>query len=73
MSKDPKTKRRTGTETSSMERVEVQPDTLPESPAPPTPPEVADAGSITGIMPLPNEVEDRAKENDDTTSNSPAE
>jgi hypothetical protein len=69
---DPKTKRRTGTETSMMQKIEYEADALQESPSPPIPPELPDAGSITGLMPLPKEVADRAKEDDDTAKNDPA-
>lgn len=73
MAKDPKTKRRTGTETSMMRKIEHQAEVTQEPPSPPVlPPEFPDAGSITGIMPLPSEALDRAKEDDDTAKNDPA-
>lgn len=63
----PELKRRTGTETGVIHRVEVGPDVAHEPPQPPTLPEF-DIGGITGMMPLKAEGEDAAKQRDDTTS-----
>lgn len=63
----PELKRRTGTETGVIQRVEIRPDAPHEPPQPPTLPEF-DSGGITGMMPLKAEGEDAAKQRDDTTS-----
>ncbi|MBI1279026.1 MAG: hypothetical protein GC179_12930 [Anaerolineaceae bacterium] len=63
----PEPKRRTGTETGLIQRVENKPDAAYEPPQPPTIPEF-DSGGITGVMPLKAEGEDAAKQQDDTTS-----
>ncbi len=63
----PEPKRRTGTETGVIQRVEIKSDTAHEPPQPPTLPEF-DSGGITGVMPIKAEGEDSAKQHDDTTS-----
>jgi hypothetical protein len=63
----PELKRRTGTETGLIQRVEIKPDTPHEPPQPPSLPEF-DIGGITGVMPIKAEGEDAAKHQDDTTS-----
>ncbi|MCA0457395.1 MAG: hypothetical protein LCI00_25725 [Chloroflexi bacterium] len=63
----PELKRRTGTETGVIQRVEIRPEAAHEPPQPPTLPEF-DSGGITGMMPLKAEGEDAAKQRDDTTS-----
>lgn len=63
----PELKRRTGTETGVIQRVEASSNSAHEPPQPPTLPEF-DIGGITGMMPLKAEGEDAAKQRDDTTS-----
>jgi len=63
----PEPKRRTGTETGVIQRVEIGPEGSHEPPQPPTLPEF-DMGGITGSMPLKSEGEDAAKQRDDTSS-----
>jgi hypothetical protein len=63
----PEPKRRTGTETGLIHRVEIRPDMVKEPPQPATLPEF-DVGGITGTMPIKAEGEDAAKQQDDTTS-----
>lgn len=65
--KKPEAKRRTGTETGLIQKVELGPDGSHEPPQPPSLPEF-DAGAITGVMPLMTEGEDAAKQRDDTAS-----
>lgn len=65
--KKPDLKRRTGTETGLIQRVEIKSDTAHEPPQPSTLPEF-DSGGITGVMPIKAEGEDAAKQQDDTTS-----
>ncbi len=60
-------KRRTGTETGVIQRVEIGPDAAHEPPQPSSLPEF-DIGGITGRVPLKAEGEDAAKQRDDTTS-----
>jgi hypothetical protein len=63
----PELKRRTGTETGLVHKVELGTEGSHEPPQPPTLPEF-DIGGITGVMPLKAEGMDAAKERDDTTS-----
>ncbi len=63
----PEPKRRTGTETGLIQRVEIKSDAGHEPPQPQTLPEF-DIGGITGVMPIKSEGEDSAKQRDDTTS-----
>ncbi len=63
----PEPKRRTGTETGLIQRVEIKSDTGHEPPQPSSLPEF-DSGGITGAMPIKAEGEDAAKQRDDTTS-----
>jgi hypothetical protein len=63
----PEPKRRTGTETGLVHKVELGSQGSHEPPQPPTLPEF-DIGGITGVMPLKAEGMDAAKERDDTTS-----
>ncbi len=63
----PEPKRRTGTETGLVHKVEIGPEGAHEPPQPSTLPEF-DIGGITGVMPLKAEGMDAAKERDDTTS-----
>ncbi len=63
----PEPKRRTGTETGLIHKVEIGPEGSHEPPQPPSLPEF-DTGGITGVMPLKAEGEDAAKQRDDTTS-----
>ena len=60
-------KRRTGTETGLIHKVELGPDGSHEPPQPPSLPEF-DSGAITGVMPVLTEGEDAAKQRDDTAS-----
>lgn len=66
-SNKPEPKRRTGTETGLIQRVEIKPDAEHEPPQPTSLPEF-DIGGITGVMPIKAEGEDAAKQRDDTTS-----
>ena len=63
----PEPKRRNGTETGLVHKVEIGPEGSHEPPQPSTLPEF-DIGGITGVMPLKAEGMDAAKERDDTTS-----
>lgn len=63
----PEPKRRTGTETGLIHKVEMGGEGSHEPPQPPTLPEF-DFGGITGAMPIKAEGEDAAKQRDDTTS-----
>ena len=63
----PEPKRRTGTETGLIHKVELGAEGSHEPPQPSTLPEF-DIGGITGVMPLKAEGIDAAKERDDTTS-----
>ena len=63
----PEPKRRTGTETGLVHKVEMISEGSHEPPQPPTLPEF-DFGGITGAMPIKAEGEDAAKQRDDTTS-----
>ena len=68
MAKDkPEPKRRTGTETGLVHKVEIGSEGSHEPPQPPNLPEF-DSGGITGVMPLKAEGADAAKERDDTAS-----
>lgn len=63
----PEPKRRTGTETGLIHKVELGPEGSHEPPQPTSLPEF-DMSGITGVMPLMTEGEDAAKQRDDTTS-----
>lgn len=63
----PEPKRRTGTETGLIHKVELGQEGAHEPPQPPTLPEF-DFGAITGVMPIKAEGVDADKERDDTTS-----
>lgn len=63
----PEPKRRTGTETGLIHKVELGSEGSHEPPQPSSLPEF-DSGGITGVMPLKAEGEDAAKQRDDTAS-----
>lgn len=63
----PEPKRRTGTETGLIPKVEFRPDDAKEPPQPVTLPEF-DIGGITGTIRIKAEGDDSAKQQDDTAS-----
>ncbi|MBL8116504.1 MAG: hypothetical protein J0L63_09850 [Anaerolineae bacterium] len=62
---NPDRKRRTGTETGLIPRVDLEPSQHHEPPQPRSLPEFADPSSITGIVPIASEGTDNAPKDED--------